>query len=162
MEGSQDTLETLRREETTQICRYRRWNRTRLWRGLLTSTSSHNDAQTQEKLYSDQAKKEDGIRSRRLSQDARPDPYDYLYCFLIVRTFACEWNVLLSLAQSYAEFKDYSSCWVYGQLPTSSTTGLSWWISPLQDSNWIALKKFILEERSYTSVGAIIIFLIEV
>ena len=32
----------------------------------------------------------------------------------------------------------------------SSILGLAWWISPLQDSDWIALRKFILEERKFS------------
>ena len=38
-----------------------------------------------------------------------------------------------------------------GQLPISS---LPWWVSPLQGSDWLALKKFILQERNYSSVWA--------
>ena len=30
----------------------------------------------------------------------------------------------------------------------SSTSGLPWWISPLQSSDWIAPRKFILEDSS--------------
>ena len=34
--------------------------------------------------------------------------------------------------------------------------GLLWWIYPLQGADWIALGKFILEERSYNPLGVII------
>ena len=33
----------------------------------------------------------------------------------------------------------------------SSTSGLPWWVSPLLGSDWMALRKFILEERNYYS-----------
>ena len=36
----------------------------------------------------------------------------------------------------------------------SNTSGLLWWVSPLQGSDWMALRKFILEERSYSYVWA--------
>ena len=29
-------------------------------------------------------------------------------------------------------------------------SGLPWWVSPLQSSDWMALRKFILEERNYS------------
>ena len=38
----------------------------------------------------------------------------------------------------------------------SSTFGLPWWISPLQGNDWIVLRKFIIEESSYSSVWATI------
>ena len=41
-----------------------------------------------------------------------------------------------------------------GQLPVSSTSSLTWWVSPLQGSDWLALTEFILEERNYSSVWA--------
>ena len=57
--------------------------------------------------------------------------------------------------QNRMQFRNYSSCWAYGQLPTWRTTGLLWWISLRQCSNWRVLAKLILEERNYSSVGAI-------
>lgn len=53
-----------------------------------------------------------------------------------------------------ADFIHQSNCWVYGQLPTSSTSGLPWWISLLQGSDGMALKNFILEEKSGSSFQA--------
>ena len=50
--------------------------------------------------------------------------------------------------------KNQSNCWVCGQLPVSSTSGLPWWISLLQGSNWLALRTFILEERNFSPVQA--------
>ena len=38
----------------------------------------------------------------------------------------------------------------------SRTSKLPWWISPLQGNELIALRKFIVEERSYSSVWATI------
>lgn len=37
-----------------------------------------------------------------------------------------------------------------------STSQLLQWLSPLSDSNWIALRKLILEERSYSCLWATI------
>ena len=36
--------------------------------------------------------------------------------------------------------KNQSKCWVCGQLPVSSTSGLPWWISFLSASYWITLQ----------------------
>ena len=71
---------------------------------------------------------------------------------LISWTFAYESNVFLSWARSYVNFKNQSNCWVCGKLPMSNTSSLPWWVSPLQRSDWMALSKFILEERSHSSV----------
>ena len=75
--------------------------------------------------------------------------------FLTSWTFAYESNAFLSWTRSYSSFKNPSSCWACGQLPVSNTSGLPWWISPLQGSNWMALRKFILEERNYSPVQGI-------
>ena len=90
-------------------------------------------------------REEDDFRSRQLTQDTGPDSYSV---FLTSWTFAYESNVFLY----YASLKNQSNCWVCGQLPVSSTSGLPWWIFPLQGSDWIALRKFILEERNYSPV----------
>ena len=47
--------------------------------------------------------------------------------------------------------------WVCGQLPRSSAFGLPWWISPLQGSDCVALKKFILLLGGIFSPGQLII-----
>ena len=44
---------------------------------------------------------------------------------------AYESNVFLLWAWPYAEPKNESNCWLYGKLPTSSISGLPWWISLL-------------------------------
>lgn len=68
-----------------------------------------------------------------------------LITLVIVNTSAYEPSIFLR-AQSYAHFKNQSSCWVCSQLRMFSTARLPWWISSLQGSNWMALKNFILEE----------------
>ena len=52
--------------------------------------------------------------------------------------------------QDPVNFKNQSSYWVCGQLPMSSNSGLPCWISPLPGSDWMALRKFILEERKFS------------
>ena len=56
--------------------------------------------------------------------------------------------------QDPVNFKSQSSYWICGQLPMSSNSGLPWWISPLPGSDWMALRKFILEERKSSPVLA--------
>lgn len=63
------------------------------------------------------------------------------------------WTEHLSWAQSYENFRNHSSC---SQLPTPRVSVLPWWISSLQSSDWMALRKFILEERYCSSVQAAI------
>ena len=66
---------------------------------------------------------EDYIRSIPLTQDAGPDPYDHNIFFLVPWTLAHESNIFLSWVQSYANFRNWSHCWVCGQLPASSISG---------------------------------------
>lgn len=61
---------------------------------------------------------------------------------------------LLNHEQDPVNFKNQSSYWICGQLPMSSNSGLPCWISPLPGSDWMALRKFILEERKSSSVLA--------
>ena len=75
---------------------------------------------------------------------------------IIAHAFAYEPNVFLSWAQSYTSFQNQLNFWVYVQLPISSTSRSPQWISLLQGSNWMALMKFILEEKCYSSVQATI------
>ena len=39
-----------------------------------------------------------------------------------------------------------SNCWVFGQLLTSSTSKLPWWILPLWSSDWLVFSDFTLPE----------------
>ena len=72
--------------------------------------------------------------------------------FLISQTFAHESNVFLSWAYTQANLKNQYNCWVCGQLPTPSNSGLPWRISLLQGTDKVALRKFTLEERCCSSV----------
>ena len=74
--------------------------------------------------------------------------------FLSSWTFACKLNVFLSWTQSYASFKNQSNCCVCGHLPVSGHFQITWWISPLQGSNWMALREFVLEKRKFSSIQA--------
>ena len=76
--------------------------------------------------------------------------------FLISWTSAYESNIFSIMGTSYADFRNQSNYWVCGQILTSSTSILLWWLSPLQGSDWIALRKSILQERCYSSVQATI------
>lgn len=96
---------------------------------------------------------EDGdIRRGRLTQDAGPGLHgnNFDSC-----SHFCLWTKCISWAPSFAVFKNQPSCWVCSQLPTSSTPRLPWWISPLQGSNWMALRDFALEERNFSTLQAI-------
>lgn len=57
-------------------------------------------------------------------------------------------NVSLTLAKAYVDFTSNSNWWVCSQLPLSSTSGLLWWVSPFQESDWLALRNLIIEERN--------------
>ena len=78
--------------------------------------------------------------------------------FLSSRTLAYKSDVFLSWTRFYASFKNQSNCWVCGQLPVSSPSGLPWWISPLQGSNWMALRTFILQERKFSPIQVTLFF----
>lgn len=86
-----------------------------------------------------------------MTQDARPgllitinrpiNYFDnYLYFYLWMK------SIISSLATWFANVKNKSSWWICGQLSMSNTSGLPWWIIPLQCSDWLALQDFILEE----------------
>lgn len=65
---------------------------------------------------------------------------------------ACgEVNFFLRWAQSYGDRLHKDVCWIYGILPFSSTSGLSWWVSPIQP-DWLELQVFIkaLQSQSTT------------
>ena len=70
-----------------------------------------------------------------------------IYVFLIPWTYAC---------QSHVFYHGYDSMIVEnsiqllgcGQLPVPITSGLPWWISVLQGSDWIPPRKFVLDEYS--------------
>ena len=57
-------------------------------------------------------------------------------------------NVFLSWAHSYAAFHNRSNCWVCGQLPSSSVEGFLWWVSPLQEKDFLQLCEY-LHQQSY-------------
>ena len=57
----------------------------------------------------------------------------------------------------YASFRNQFNCWVCGQLPVSSS-GLPCKISLLQDSNWLALRKFTLK-KNYSHIQVTVILL---
>lgn len=87
----------------------------------------------------------------KMTQDARPgllitinrpiNYFDnYLYFYLWMK------SIISSLATWFANVKNKSSWWICGQLSMSNTSGLPWWIIPLQCSDWLALQDFILEE----------------
>ena len=80
--------------------------------------------------------------------------------FLSSWTFACKLNVFLSWTQSYASFKNQSNCCVCGHLPVSGHFQITWWISPLQGSNWMALREFVLEKRKFSSIHTFFILLL--
>nr|AEX32768.1 envelope protein syncytin-Car1 [Nandinia binotata] len=52
-------------------------------------------------------------------------------------------NLFLQWAQHYADNLQKSSCWICGLLPLSSTSGLPWWVSPLQGTDWHYLRQYI-------------------
>ncbi|XP_012884446.1 PREDICTED: endogenous retrovirus group PABLB member 1 Env polyprotein [Dipodomys ordii] len=56
-------------------------------------------------------------------------------------------NSFLEWAQNYASQVNKSNCWICGMLPISSTSGLPWWVSPLQGSDWVRLQEFIDQAR---------------
>jgi hypothetical protein len=62
-------------------------------------------------------------------------------------------NSFLDWAQHYAEEIDKSNCWVCGLLPISSTSGLPWWVSPLQGSDWTNLQDLIYQIRGSVEIG---------
>ena len=89
----------------------------------------------------------------------QPQPLWLFLTFILGLLDSYKWikkkkNCFLSLAWCYSNFRNHSNCWVCGQLPTSNASGLPWWVSPLQGSDWIALRKFILQGRNYISVRA--------
>ena len=61
-------------------------------------------------------------------------------------------NVFLLWAKSYADFTDNSNCWICGQLPLSSSSGLPWWVSQLQHADWLVLRHLILEEKNASMI----------
>nr|AEX32765.1 envelope protein syncytin-Car1 [Halichoerus grypus] len=52
-------------------------------------------------------------------------------------------NLFLQWAQHYADSLQKSSCWICGLLPLSSTSGLPWWVSPLQGTDWHYLHQYV-------------------
>ncbi|XP_029803626.1 endogenous retrovirus group PABLB member 1 Env polyprotein [Suricata suricatta] len=52
-------------------------------------------------------------------------------------------NLFLQWAQDYADTLQKSSCWICGLLPLSSSSGLPWWVSPLQGTDWHYLCQYI-------------------
>nr|AEX32767.1 envelope protein syncytin-Car1 [Mephitis mephitis] len=52
-------------------------------------------------------------------------------------------NLFLRWAQQYADSLQQSSCWICGLLPLSSTSGLPWWVSPLQGTDWHYLHQYV-------------------
>lgn len=93
------------------------------------------------------------------TKDTRPwssckVPRGHLVGFLFLMLFlpACgEVNFFLPWAQSYANRLHKDVCWIYGVLPFSSTSSLSWWVSSVQP-DWLELQVLIraLQSRSTT------------
>ncbi|XP_048216721.1 endogenous retrovirus group PABLB member 1 Env polyprotein-like [Perognathus longimembris pacificus] len=61
-------------------------------------------------------------------------------------------NSFLDWAENYAWQVNQSNCWICGLLPMSSTSGLPWWVSPIQGTDWARLQKFIDEAKTNIQV----------
>lgn len=61
-------------------------------------------------------------------------------------------NSFLKWAQYYAELHNQTTCWVCGLLPLSSISGLPWWVSPLQGTDWHAVLLFTTQYISSSSL----------
>lgn len=87
------------------------------------------------------------LRQALSDQDCKtPDQACILINLIIAHSFAYEPNIFIPWAQSYASFKNQSKCWVWDQLSVSSISGLLQCFSPIQGSDWLALRDFILKE----------------
>ena len=52
-------------------------------------------------------------------------------------------NAFLSWAHSYAAFHNWSNCWVFRALPSSSVEGFPWWTSPLQGKYFLQVCEYL-------------------
>lgn len=62
-----------------------------------------------------------------------------------------ESNSFLNWAEDIAKINGSSSCWICGLLPVSSTSGIPWWMSPLQEQDWLQLQILINDDRTAQS-----------
>lgn len=87
-------------------------------------------------------------QSEQLIQDARPDSYDYsCVSFLVSWTLTHESRVFLYIMQ-ILEINQIAMLW---SVTCISTSGFYIGGSPLQSSDWVALRKFIFRRRDYYS-----------
>lgn len=66
-----------------------------------------------------------------------------------------ETNLFLQWAQHYTDSLQQEACGVCGLLPISSISGLHWWVSPLQENDWVHLQilmKNYLQENQVPGV----------
>uniref|UniRef100_A0A8D2B812 Envelope protein syncytin-Car1 n=1 Tax=Sciurus vulgaris TaxID=55149 RepID=A0A8D2B812_SCIVU len=71
----------------------------------------------------------------------------FFLSFFIIISRSTETNSFLNWAQQYATKLQKDNCWICGLLPLSSTSGLPWWVSPLQGDDWTNLQSLILEQK---------------
>ena len=75
-----------------------------------------------------------------------------MFVFQTTSQWTSDGNIFLQWAHSFAIYKNQSTCWICGQLPLSNTSGLPWWVSLFQGTDWKALNQFIVIERASSNV----------
>lgn len=60
-------------------------------------------------------------------------------------------NIFISWAHSYAYFQNQSDSWVSGTLPMSSVEEFLWWVSPVQENDYLQVCGFLLQACETTS-----------
>lgn len=76
-----------------------------------------------------------------------------LASFLFLPGYTQDESSFLIWAQEYAGDCKQSNSWVCGLLPSSSTSGLSWWVSPLQGDDWNQLQQYINQARASSPIA---------
>nr|XP_013014022.1 endogenous retrovirus group PABLB member 1 Env polyprotein [Cavia porcellus] len=59
-----------------------------------------------------------------------------------------ESNTFLTWASQYAQDERHDPSWVCGPIPSSNTSQLPWWVSPLQGNDWRKLQWYIHEAQA--------------
>lgn len=71
-----------------------------------------------------------------------------LFMFLLISfCYSFNGNVFIQWAFTLAQYINQSKCWVCGQIPIANTSGLPWWVSPLQGTDGKALQTLTIEQQ---------------
>lgn len=127
-----------------------------IWMGvllLLLAQIPHLDADPRQLLDKHQKRTHDHLK-KRLSVGKNSHIKILLQCMLIIwfhnvplATAEASSSAFLTGARSYTDSTSTSTCWLWGQRPLSSTSGLPWRVSPFQGADWLALRDLVIKER---------------